>query len=52
VASASTQSAENDLKPIEVDPGSLDLLNPAASRDLREAGVGSANEDLWPERTP
>lgn len=52
VASASTQSTANDLKPIEVDPGSLDLLNPATARELREAGVGSANEDLWPARTP
>lgn len=52
VASASTQSAENDLKPIEIDPGSLDLLNPASARENREAGIGSANEDLWPERSP
>lgn len=52
VASAPTQSAENDLKPIEIDPGSLDLLDPASTREIREAGVGSANEDLWPERAP
>lgn len=52
VATAATESTENDIKPIEVDPGSRDLLNPASLRDVREAGVGSANEDLWPETVP
>lgn len=49
VATASTQSTENSIEPIEIDPASRDLLDPAALRDEREIGVGAANEDLWPE---
>jgi fibronectin-binding autotransporter adhesin len=52
VATAATQSAENSFEPIEIDPASRDLLDPGAARAEREVGIGSANEDLWPERPP
>jgi len=49
VADAPLESEAASLRPIEVDVGSRDLLNRSAQRDGREVGVGSANEDLWPQ---
>ena len=49
IADAGTQQEEESLKPLEVDAGSRDLLKPDTDGGIREPGVGSANEDLWPQ---
>ncbi|MFM8518449.1 MAG: hypothetical protein ACKODA_11335, partial [Nevskiaceae bacterium] len=49
IADAGTQQEEESLKPLEVDAGSRDLLRPDTDGGIREPGVGSANEDLWPQ---
>lgn len=52
VADAAPTAEERRIYPLEVDPGSRDLLRPADDGVTREPGVGSANEDLWPTGVP
>ena len=49
LADAGSSAEEQRISPLEVDPGSRDLLRPADDGAVREPGVGSANEDLWPQ---
>ena len=49
LADAGSSAEEQQILPLEVDPGSRDLLRPADDGAVREPGVGSANEDLWPQ---
>ena len=49
LADAGSSAEEQRILPLEVDPGSRDLLRPADDGAVREPGVGSANEDLWPQ---
>ncbi len=52
VAAAETEEAEEDLRPLEIDPGSRDLLKSQGGGEVRDPGVGTANEDLWPQGVP
>ncbi len=52
VAAAETEDTEEDLRPLEIDPGSRDLLNSQGGGEVRDPGVGTANEDLWPQGAP
>ncbi|MFM7627302.1 MAG: hypothetical protein ACKO7G_12750, partial [Gammaproteobacteria bacterium] len=52
LADAAPTAEERRIYPLEVDPGSRDLLRTADDGTPREPGVGSANEDLWPQGGP
>ena len=52
LADAGPSAEEQRIRPLEVDPGSRDLLRPVDDGAPREPGVGSANEDLWPQGAP
>jgi hypothetical protein len=52
LADAPLTAEERRIYPLEIDPGSRDLLRPVEDGTPREPGVGSANEDLWPLLVP